>query len=193
MRKALLVALLAALVISGQAIAGTGTQEDPYGPGDHIAICHSGDGTNFVLIHPSASSGGPAGHEQHEADIFASYYFKQNKNAEVEFVEGQNTDKLALLETNCEAPDDNTTGTSSGGEDSGGTDSGAPPPPPNGTTGTSGEVPDNTTGGNTTGGTTVTPTGGDLPYTGLPVWIPLLAAAALIVTGIRYLRGRDIS
>jgi hypothetical protein len=78
------------------------TEEDPLGPGDHIPICHR-EGGEFVFIEPSATSGGPAGHEQHEADIFLGYFFQQNEQSEVVEVEGQNTDMADLLETNCEA------------------------------------------------------------------------------------------
>jgi uncharacterized membrane protein YgcG len=46
-----------------------------------------------------------------------------------------------------------------------------------------------TTGG-TTGGVAGVQTGGELPFTGLPVWIPLLAAAALVSGGALLLRRR---
>jgi hypothetical protein len=89
-----------------------------------------------------------------------------------------------------------TTGTSSGttgettGETTGttGTSSGAT----SGTTG-SGGVSGATTGGTTggsTGGTAATPSGGNLPFTGLPVWMPLLAAAAMLGSGIFLVRRR---
>jgi hypothetical protein len=52
-----------------------------------------------------------------------------------------------------------------------------------GATSGSGGISGSTTGG-TTGGTAATPTGGNLPFTGLPVWIPLLAAAAMLASGI---------
>jgi hypothetical protein len=72
-----------------------------------------------------------------------------------------------------------------GGTDTGGTDT---------TTGgtdttTTGGVSGGTTGG-TTGGTAATPTGGNLPFTGLPVWVPLLAAAAMFASGIFLVRRR---
>jgi hypothetical protein len=52
-----------------------------------------------------------------------------------------------------------------------------------------GGVSGNTTGGGT-GGTTggSAPTGGNLPFTGLPIWVPLLAAAALLASGVVLLR-----
>jgi hypothetical protein len=52
-----------------------------------------------------------------------------------------------------------------------------------------GGVSGSTTGG-TTGGTAATPTGGDLPFTGLPAWIPLLAAAILLGSGFLLARRR---
>jgi hypothetical protein len=48
-----------------------------------------------------------------------------------------------------------------------------------------GGVSGGTTGG-TTGGTA--PSGGNLPFTGLPIWIPLLAAAALLASGVVLIR-----
>jgi hypothetical protein len=44
--------------------------------------------------------------------------------------------------------------------------------------------------GGTTGGTSAAPSGGSLPFTGLPMWIPLLVAAGLLVTGVALLRRR---
>jgi hypothetical protein len=78
--------------------------------------------------------------------------------------------------------------TSSGGPTSGGPTSGGPTSGGGGTTGTGG-VSGSTTGG-TTGGTAATPSGGDLPFTGLPVWMPLLAAAAMVASGILMIRRR---
>jgi chitinase len=77
-----------------------------------------------------------------------------------------------------------TGGTTTGGTTGGGTTGG-------GTTG-SGGVIGSTTGG-TTGGTAET--GGELPFTGLPVWIPVLLAFALLVSGGFLLRRKrdDVS
>jgi hypothetical protein len=58
-----------------------------------------------------------------------------------------------------------------------------------GTGGVSGATTSGTTGG-TTGGSAGTPSGGNLPFTGLPVWMPLLAAAALLGSGILLIRRR---
>jgi hypothetical protein len=55
------------------------------------------------------------------------------------------------------------------------------------TTGSGGVLGGGTTGG-TTGGTA--PSGGNLPFTGLPIWIPLLAAASLLASGIMLIRRR---
>jgi len=78
-----------------------------------------------------------------------------------------------------------TGGTDTGGTDTGGTDTGGTST----TTGGSGGISGSTTGG-TTGGTAAAPTGGSLPFTGLPVWIPLLAAAAMLASGIFLVRRR---
>jgi hypothetical protein len=77
-----------------------------------------------------------------------------------------------------------TGGTTTGGTTGGGTTGG-------GTTG-SGGVIGSTTGG-TTGGTAET--GGQLPFTGLPVWIPVLLAFALLASGGFLLRRKrdDVS
>jgi hypothetical protein len=56
-----------------------------------------------------------------------------------------------------------------------------------GTTGSGGVS--GTTGG-TTGGTSAAPSGGNLPFTGLPLWIPLLVAGGLLGTGVALLRRR---
>lgn len=120
MRLKVLMALATVIMVAAGAtvaLGSGGTEEDPLGPGDHINICHSGNGTNFEFISPSASSGGPAGHEEHAADIFAGYWFQQNQNADPVYIEGQNTDLLYLLDTDC-VPDD------------GGTTTEPPPPPP---------------------------------------------------------------
>jgi hypothetical protein len=74
-----------------------------------------------------------------------------------------------------------TTGTTTGTTGTTGTTTG-------GTTGTGG-VSGSTTGG-TTGGTASTPSGGNLPFTGLPVWMPLLAAAAMLGSGVFLVRRR---
>jgi immunomodulating metalloprotease len=76
-----------------------------------------------------------------------------------------------------------TGGTTTGGTTTGGTTVGE-------TTGT-GEVSSETSGG-TTGGTTggTSSAGGDLPFTGLPIWLPVLAGGLLIGVGYRLLKRR---
>jgi hypothetical protein len=86
-----------------------------------------------------------------------------------------------------------TTDTGGPTTDTGGptTDTGGPTTDTGGPTTTgSGGISGGTTGG--TGGTTggTASTGGELPFTGLPVWIPLLAAAALLASGIFLVRRR---
>jgi hypothetical protein len=74
-------------------------------------------------------------------------------------------------------------GTTGGGTTGGGTGGGG------GTTGTGGAI------GNTTGGTPGSETGGELPFTGLPIWVPVLLAAGLLGGGVFLLRRRrdDVS
>jgi LPXTG-motif cell wall-anchored protein len=80
-----------------------------------------------------------------------------------------------------------TGGTTTGGTTTGGTTTG-------GTTTGTGGVSGGGSGGGTTGGTTGgvagAQTGGELPFTGLPVWVPLLAGAALLSGGALLLRRR---
>jgi hypothetical protein len=66
---------------------------------------------------------------------------------------------------------DTTTGGTTGGGTTGG-----------GTTGTGGVI------GSTTGGSPGVNTGGELPFTGLPIWIPMLLAGALLASGAFLLR-----
>jgi hypothetical protein len=59
------------------------------------------------------------------------------------------------------------------------------------TTGSGGVLGGSTTGGTTVGTTGGTaPSGGNLPFTGLPIWVPLLAAASLLASGIMLIRRR---
>jgi hypothetical protein len=64
--------------------------------------------------------------------------------------------------------------------------------PPAGTTGSSSEssggVSPGGTGGGTTGGVAGAQVGGTLPFTGIPVWVPLLAGLGLLSCGYTLLR-----
>jgi hypothetical protein len=76
-----------------------------------------------------------------------------------------------------------TGGTTTGGTATGGTTVGET----TGTGGVSSETSGGTTGG-TTGGTSSA--GGNLPFTGLPIWLPVLAGGLLIGVGYRLLKRR---
>jgi LPXTG-motif cell wall-anchored protein len=77
-----------------------------------------------------------------------------------------------------------TTGTTTGGTTTGTTTGGTT----TGTGGVSGGGGTGGTTGGTTGGVAGAQTGGELPFTGLPVWVPLLAGAALLSGGALLLR-----
>jgi hypothetical protein len=86
-----------------------------------------------------------------------------------------------------------TTGTTTGGTTTGTTTGGTTTGTTTGGTTGAGEVSPGGTGGTTggtTGGVAGAQAGGELPFTGLPVWIPLLAAAALLSGGALLLRRR---
>jgi hypothetical protein len=87
-----------------------------------------------------------------------------------------------------ETCDDTTTGGDTGGTttggDTGGTTAGGDT---TGTGGVAGSGTGGTTGG-TTGGVAGTRASGELPFTGLPIWVPLLLAGGLIGTGAFLLR-----
>jgi hypothetical protein len=97
---------------------------------------------------------------------------------------------------------DTTGGDTTGGDTTGGDTTGGD------TTGGDTTGGDTTTGGGTTGGGTTGTggviggttggsgdTGGELPFTGLPIWIPMLLAGALLSSGVFLLRRRrdDVS
>jgi hypothetical protein len=90
--------------------------------------------------------------------------------------EEQDVSASVELTGDCEAP---ATTTTTGGTTTDET-TGTP------TTGTMG----GTTGGTTGGSTPVTPQS-DLPFTGLPLWIPMLAAVGMLGSGILLLRRRQ--
>jgi hypothetical protein len=96
-------------------------------------------------------------------------------------------DSAFLKLSHCDSGQSTTGGTTDGGTTDGGTTDG-------GTTG-GGTTGGGTTGGGTTGGGTggggvigsttggTSNTSGELPFTGLPIWIPMLLAAALLASG----------
>jgi LPXTG-motif cell wall-anchored protein len=77
---------------------------------------------------------------------------------------------LTAADRRRRAPISNTGGTTTGGTTTGGGTTGG------GTTG--GHVKGSTTGGDPSAGA-----GGTLPFTGLPVWMPILLAFALLASG----------
>jgi LPXTG-motif cell wall-anchored protein len=105
-------------------------------------------------------------------------------------VGGQRTgSKSASAHVQC--GETTTGGTTTGGTTTGGTTTTGGGTTGGGTTGSGGVI------GSTTGGTTGgnAETGGELPFTGLPVWIPALLALALLASGGFLLRRKrdDVS
>ena len=93
---------------------------------------------------------------------------------------------------------DTTGGTTTGGDTTGGTTTGGDTTT-GGETTTGGATTGGTTGaggvsgagtGGTTGGVAGAQVGGELPFTGLPVWVPLLVGAALVFGGALLFRRR---
>ena len=94
-------------------------------------------------------------------------------------------DSAFLKLSHCDSGQSTTGGTTDGGTTDGGTTGG-------GTTGggtTGGGTGGGGVIGSTTGGTSNT--SGELPFTGLPIWIPMLLAAALLASGGFLLRRKD--
>src|SRR5262245_34709996 len=89
------------------AFAGSGTEGDPFGPGDKVPFCHydgsdngGGGSGKYNMPNASATATGPAGHEQgHEFDVIPSYWFQQNANSQPEFFPGRNWPTLNNLPT----------------------------------------------------------------------------------------------
>jgi hypothetical protein len=85
-----------------------------------------------------------------------------------------------------------TTGGTTGGTTTGGTTGGTTTGGATTGTTTGGTTSGDIFGGGTTGGAAGAETGGELPFTGLPIWLPLALAASLVVGGAFLLRrGRD--
>lgn len=94
MSAATIVVVLALAAIP--ALAGSGTQNDPFGPGDKVTFCHydgseqGGGSGKYNQPDASTTATGPAGHIGHSFDVIPSYFFQQNANAQVEFFGGVN-------------------------------------------------------------------------------------------------------
>jgi hypothetical protein len=88
------------------ASAGTGTQQDPFGPGDKVDFCHydgsdtGGGSGKYNMPNASATATGPAGHqEEHEFDVIPSYWFAQHEDEDPVFFPGRNWPTLNHLPT----------------------------------------------------------------------------------------------
>jgi hypothetical protein len=142
-----LLMMMWAVFPSAVAFAGSGTQQDPFGPGDKVDFCHydgsdregGGGSGKYNSPNASATATGPAGHIGHAFDVIPSYFFQQNQNSPVEFFAGVNWPTLTNLPS---SPVDFTPliGSSASAFIAGGcgepttTTSTTPPPCPNGTT-----------------------------------------------------------
>jgi hypothetical protein len=185
-RFAVVLIAVGTLLVVPAALAEHGSAWPPppgpvLGPGDSVPICHAtGSATNpFVANHPS-SAGVLNGHwgsdHQGGEDIIPPFQFQQNANAEVDQTasSGQNWDVegQALWANECELAGGGGGGATTGGDNGGGGGAGA-----------------GGGGGESLGETAAGGAGaGALPFTGLPVWIVLLAGVSLVSGGFAVLR-----
>jgi hypothetical protein len=200
-RFAAIAGAAAALVLVPAALAehGSAWPAPPgpvLGPGDSVPICHAtGSATNpFVANHPS-SAGVLNGHfgadHQGGEDIIPPFQFQQNANSDVDTTasNGQNWDAegQAIWADECELAGGGGGGTTTGGTTTGGTTTGGTTT--GGTTGGGGGAGAGGGGGGASLGTEAAgEAAGQLPFTGLPVWIVLLAGLGLIGGGLGMLR-----
>jgi hypothetical protein len=115
MKKVKIVVLLATMLtgllvgfaaLAPVASAGTGTENDPFGPGDKVDFCHydgsdtGGGSGKYNMPNASTTATGPAGHqEQHEFDVIPSYWFAQHVDDDPVFFPGRNWPTLNHLPT----------------------------------------------------------------------------------------------
>ena len=188
---------------------GNGSQNLPCSGGEHWVLANAQDVTGAELFVDGVDSGAFEQHGQGAWSIDTDFGFDGTESVSAQW-QGDGSPQLVLSHCDSGETTGGTTGettgetssggTSSGGTSSGGTSSGGSSSggttagtssggsSSGGTTGTGG-VSGSTTGG-TTGGSAATPSGGDLPFTGLPVWMPLLAAAAMLASGVFMIRRR---
>lgn len=98
------VLVVALIALGGTAVAGgTGTQQDPFGPGDKVTFCHydgsetGGGSGKYNSPNASTTATGPAGHIGHSFDVIPSYWFQQNANSAATFYGGVNWPTLTNL------------------------------------------------------------------------------------------------
>lgn len=93
------------VAFGSSAYAGTGTQNDPFGPGDKVTFCHydgsdqegGGGSGKYNMPNASTTATGPAGHIGHAFDVIPAYWFKQNQNSQATFYGGVNWPTLTNL------------------------------------------------------------------------------------------------
>jgi hypothetical protein len=163
----------------------------------HVIICHrtGSDSNPYVVINIPWTAWS-------EAHNPASSHAHPPKNGRVDIMlqdpaPGPGT-KNGFTSDDCPAGGPSPTTTTGGPTTT--TTTGAPTTSTTGAPTTTGGVSGETTGGGTTGGTTGgvsgsttggaagAEAGGELPFTGLSVWIPLLAGAGLLAAGYTLLR-----
>jgi hypothetical protein len=152
-------------------------------------ICHAtGSESNpFVVITPAkagvfnghlaTSSGGQAGADHQLAeDIIPPFQYDSDRNGTAEtYSQNWDAEGQAIFNTGCEV------------SEGGGPGANPPPPPPPPPT-PPGEGGAGAGGGGSLGETAAGGGAGALPFTGLPVWIVLLAGVSLIGGGFALLR-----
>jgi hypothetical protein len=185
-RTAVLLATIVAAPVWVATAPAQGRSEEAH---HHVIICHrtGSDSNPYVVINIPWT----AWSEAHDP---ASSHAHPPLNGRVDIMledpaPGQGT-KDGFTAEDCVAGGGTTGGTTTGGTTTGGTTSGGTSTGGTTTGGTStggGAVSAGTTGG-TTGGVSAAETGGELPFTGLPVWKPLLAGLGLLGFGYLLLR-----
>src|SRR5919201_613358 len=206
----LIAALTAAVVYATPALAGQttigweghGSENLPCAGNEHWVLSPAQGVTSATLTIDGVDyTMTQSGDGSFSADTDVGFDGSQDVSVTYVFDDAQGDPGAHLQLSHCESGQATTGGTTTGGTTTGGTTTGGTTggattggaTTGGATTGGGGVSPattGGTTGGGTTGGTTGAQAAGELPFTGLPVWIPLLAGLGLLGGGYMVLRWR---